>query len=137
MHEEPVQHWDHEQRQHGGKGQSPDDAGRHGSPQQRFPRQPERQRKQSRDRGTGGHQNGDHPSARGVQRGVQSGHTDGAAGVAERYGEATQIRAFDGNPGRVTEMDALVAYLQIPGQLTDVATRIETAAIDADEEAAQ
>ena len=44
-----------------------------------------------------------------------------AAGVAERYGEATNIRAFDGAPGRLTEMDALVAYLQILGRLTDAA----------------
>ena len=45
-----------------------------------------------------------------------------AAGVGERYGEATNIRAFDGDPSRVTEMDALVAYLQILGKLTDAAT---------------
>lgn len=44
-----------------------------------------------------------------------------AAGVSERYGEATQVRMFDGNPEQVTEMDALVAYLQIIGRLTDVA----------------
>ena len=44
-----------------------------------------------------------------------------AAGVAERYGEATNIRVFDGEPGRLTEMDALVAYLQILGRLTDAA----------------
>ena len=63
--------------------------------------------------------------------------SDDAEGAVARYGEATQVRLFDGQPGLVTEMDALVAYLQILGQLTDVATRIETAAIDADEEAAQ
>jgi cytochrome c oxidase cbb3-type subunit 2 len=45
-----------------------------------------------------------------------------AQGVAERYGEATQVRAFDGRPEVLTEMDALVAYLQILGRLTDVAT---------------
>ena len=44
-----------------------------------------------------------------------------AEGVAKRYGEATQTRAFDGEPGRVTEMDAIVAYLQILGRLTDAA----------------
>ncbi|WIY52369.1 cytochrome-c oxidase, cbb3-type subunit II [Devosia sp. YIM 151766] len=44
-----------------------------------------------------------------------------AAGVAERYGEATNIRAFDGRPGPLTDMDALVAYLQVLGTLTDVA----------------
>jgi cytochrome c oxidase cbb3-type subunit 2 len=42
-------------------------------------------------------------------------------GVTKRYGEATQVRAFAGNPGRPTEMDALVAYLQILGRLTDAA----------------
>ncbi len=44
-----------------------------------------------------------------------------AQGVAERYGEATNIRLFDGEPARITEMDALVAYLQILGRLTDAA----------------
>lgn len=43
-----------------------------------------------------------------------------AAAVRERYGEASQIRAFDGNAGRLTEMDALVAYLQILGKLTNL-----------------
>ena len=41
-------------------------------------------------------------------------------GVIERYGEATNIRHFDGIDGRVTEMDALVAYLQILGGLTEI-----------------
>ncbi len=50
---------------------------------------------------------------------------DGAAGVAERYGKATDISSFDGNPGVVTEMDALVAYLQILGRLTDLAHQTE------------
>ncbi|MBN9244728.1 MAG: cytochrome-c oxidase, cbb3-type subunit II [Mesorhizobium sp.] len=45
--------------------------------------------------------------------------SDAAAGVSERYGAATQVRAFDGDPSRVTEMDALVAYLQILGRLTE------------------
>ncbi len=46
---------------------------------------------------------------------------DFAAGVTERYGEATQVRTFDGVTTQVTEMDALVAYLQILGRLTDAA----------------
>jgi cytochrome c oxidase cbb3-type subunit 2 len=46
-----------------------------------------------------------------------------ADGVTKRYGAATNVRAFDGNPGSVTEMDALVAYLQILGRLTDAATK--------------
>lgn len=44
-----------------------------------------------------------------------------ATGVAERYGRETNIRAFDGIEGRVSEMDALVSYLQILGQLSQVA----------------
>ena len=31
------------------------------------------------------------------------------------------MRAFDGKPDELTEMDALVAYLQILGRLTDAA----------------
>ena len=64
---------------------------------------------------------------------------DSAAGdgVLERYGEATQLRRFGGKAGPVTEMDALVAFLQVLGKLTDVAERMETAAITADEEAAK
>ena len=41
-------------------------------------------------------------------------------GLLERYGEKTTIRYFDGNRSSVTEMDAIVAYLQIIGRLTDV-----------------
>jgi len=42
-----------------------------------------------------------------------------AEGVTTRYGEATSVRAFDGTPEKLTEMDALVAYLQVLGRLTD------------------
>ena len=44
-----------------------------------------------------------------------------AEGVTKRYGAATNVRAFDGVPDRLTEMDALVAYLQVLGRLTDAA----------------
>jgi cytochrome c oxidase cbb3-type subunit 2 len=54
--------------------------------------------------------------------------SDRASGVAERYGEATNIRAFDGESDRLTEMDALVAYLQILGRLTDAAYERKTEA---------
>ncbi len=53
--------------------------------------------------------------------GQASPETDRAAGVAERYGETTTISTFGGSGGGLTEMDALVAYLQILGRLTDVA----------------
>jgi len=51
-----------------------------------------------------------------------------AEGVMARYGAATNIRAFDGDPRVVTEMDALVAYLQILGRLTDAAYKPNQAA---------
>ncbi|WP_300018133.1 cytochrome-c oxidase, cbb3-type subunit II [uncultured Roseobacter sp.] len=35
------------------------------------------------------------------------------------YGENVQVRDFDGQPERLTEMDALVAYLQMLGTLVD------------------
>ena len=48
--------------------------------------------------------------------GQASPDTPFAEGVTKRYGEATNVRAFDGKPGELTEMDALVAYLQILGR---------------------
>ena len=42
-----------------------------------------------------------------------------ATDLLKRYPKA-QARDFDGDPARVTEMDALVAYLQILGTLVDV-----------------
>jgi len=44
--------------------------------------------------------------------------SDGAGDVTARYPKA-QVRAFDGDPSRLTEMDALVAYLQMLGTLVD------------------
>ncbi len=48
-------------------------------------------------------------------------NTERAWGVAERYGEATNVRDFDGAQGAPTEMDALVAYLQMLGRQTAIA----------------
>jgi cytochrome c oxidase cbb3-type subunit 2 len=42
----------------------------------------------------------------------------GVADLQKRYPKAL-ARDFDGNPGKVTEMDALVAYLQMLGTLVD------------------
>jgi cytochrome c oxidase cbb3-type subunit 2 len=39
--------------------------------------------------------------------------------VAKRYGASAKSRDFDGNPAKVTEMDAVVAYLQMLGTLVD------------------
>jgi cytochrome c oxidase cbb3-type subunit 2 len=41
------------------------------------------------------------------------------AGLEARYGKKVQARLFDGDPSRITEMDALVAYLQMLGTLVD------------------
>ncbi len=40
-------------------------------------------------------------------------------GLEERYGEKVKIGLFDGNSTEITEMDALVAYLQMLGTLVD------------------
>jgi cytochrome c oxidase cbb3-type subunit 2 len=44
--------------------------------------------------------------------------SDGADAVRERYPKA-QVRDFDGNRGLVSEMDAMIAYLQMLGTLVD------------------
>lgn len=46
--------------------------------------------------------------------------SNGADGVIERYGEATNMRRFS-KLDTVTEMDAIIAYLQILGQMTQAA----------------
>jgi cytochrome c oxidase cbb3-type subunit 2 len=46
-----------------------------------------------------------------------------AEDLLKRYGQVTTVRTFDGVPGRLTEMDALVAYLQVLGRLTDAAQK--------------
>ncbi|MAQ38625.1 cytochrome c oxidase cbb3-type subunit 2 [Thioclava sp. ES.031] len=42
-------------------------------------------------------------------------------GLMERYPNATNVRNFDGRPG-ISEMDALVAYLQVLGTMVDFST---------------
>lgn len=44
--------------------------------------------------------------------------SDGIEDLLARYPKA-QVRDFDGNPARVTELDALIAYLQMLGTLVD------------------
>ena len=46
---------------------------------------------------------------------------DGLEAFLERYPKA-QVRDFDGDPGRVTELDALIAYMQMLGTLVDFRT---------------
>jgi cytochrome c oxidase cbb3-type subunit 2 len=48
-------------------------------------------------------------------------NADGQDAFAKRYPKAA-IRDFDGDPNRITEMDALIAYLQILGTEVDFST---------------
>lgn len=41
------------------------------------------------------------------------------SGLQERYGEKVNARDFDGNPYMISEMDALIAYLQVLGTMVD------------------
>lgn len=52
---------------------------------------------------------------------AQASPDDDTTGLVKRYGEATQVRTFDGDKRTVSEMDALVAYLQILGKLSKAA----------------
>jgi cytochrome c oxidase cbb3-type subunit 2 len=45
-----------------------------------------------------------------------------AIALRERYGKKVVNRDFDGDPSRVTEMDALIAYLQMLGTMVDFST---------------
>ncbi|SDY94304.1 cbb3-type cytochrome c oxidase subunit II, partial [Citreimonas salinaria] len=47
-------------------------------------------------------------------------------GLIERYGEETTVRNFDDLAGVPTEMDAMVAYLQVLGQLVDITDTVPT-----------
>ena len=42
--------------------------------------------------------------------------------LRSHYGAKVNTRDFDGDPNRVTEMDALIAYLQMTGTLVDFST---------------
>jgi len=42
-------------------------------------------------------------------------------GLQKRYGGKVNVRDFDGNPYKVSEMDALVAYLQVLGTMVEFA----------------
>jgi cytochrome c oxidase cbb3-type subunit II len=51
------------------------------------------------------------------------------ADLQKRYPKA-QVRDFDGQPDRLTEMDALVAYLQVLGTMVDVSAPAAQEALD-------
>jgi len=58
---------------------------------------------------------------------AQAGQGD-ADGLLGRYGDKVNVRDFDGNPSTVTEMDALIAYMQMLGTLVDFSTYQPTGA---------
>ena len=49
---------------------------------------------------------------------VQASNDRDSAALEKRYGKVN-VRDFDENPNRVSEMDALVAYLQVLGTMVD------------------
>jgi len=46
--------------------------------------------------------------------------SDNANGLQEHYGDKVNVRDFDGQPNMTSEMDALVAYLQVLGTMADL-----------------
>ncbi|MCP4328991.1 MAG: cytochrome-c oxidase, cbb3-type subunit II [Alphaproteobacteria bacterium] len=52
-------------------------------------------------------------------RGQADPDSEAADGVIERYGDRVAVRDFGGDGAKVSEMDALVAYLQMLGTLVD------------------
>jgi cytochrome c oxidase cbb3-type subunit II len=50
---------------------------------------------------------------------VQANPGSDTAGLVSRYGDKVNVRNFDGDPG-VTEMDALIAYMQALGTFADL-----------------
>jgi cytochrome c oxidase cbb3-type subunit 2 len=46
-------------------------------------------------------------------------NSENVDGLLERYGDKVNARDFDGNPKIVSELDALIAYLQVLGTLVD------------------
>ncbi|MEH6835996.1 MULTISPECIES: cytochrome-c oxidase, cbb3-type subunit II [Falsihalocynthiibacter] len=56
--------------------------------------------------------------------------SDNVDALLEHYGDDIAVRAFDGDPSRLTEMDAVVAYLQSLGTLTNAAYEIQAGDVE-------
>jgi len=50
---------------------------------------------------------------------VQGSNDRDATDLQKRYGGKVNVHDFDGNPGKISEMDALVSYLQVLGTFVD------------------
>lgn len=53
---------------------------------------------------------------------AQADPNQDATALKAHYGDKVNARDFAGAPGRITEMDALIAYLQMLGTLVDFST---------------
>ena len=53
---------------------------------------------------------------------TQADPASAARALLQRYGKNVNVRDFDGDPERITELDALIAYLQMQGTLVDFST---------------
>ncbi len=53
---------------------------------------------------------------------AQANEDESPTGLKRRYGPKINQRDFDGNPDRITKMDALIAYLQMLGTSVDFST---------------
>ncbi len=52
---------------------------------------------------------------------IQGSNDRDADGLQKRYGGKVNVHDFDGDPNKISEMDALVAYLQVLGTFVDFA----------------
>ncbi len=52
---------------------------------------------------------------------AQASATEDASALLSRYGEKVNVRSFDGNPDLTSELDAVIAYLQVLGTMVDFA----------------
>jgi cytochrome c oxidase cbb3-type subunit 2 len=51
---------------------------------------------------------------------AHEGNSETEVALIERYGKDINIRNFDGKKGVVSELDAIIAYLQVLGTMADL-----------------
>ena len=51
---------------------------------------------------------------------AQEGNSESESALFERYGKNINIRNFDGKKGVVSELDAIIAYLQVLGTMANL-----------------
>jgi cytochrome c oxidase cbb3-type subunit 2 len=50
---------------------------------------------------------------------IQGSNDRDAEALQKRYGGKVNVHDFDGNPNKISEMDALISYLQVLGTFVD------------------